>query len=83
MSDISRAALSPVPPVPNAALLELLRRAARLVLDEDLAARMDAGLAGDPDGPLVPLPAKVEPARVVPAFPLVAYRVLVDGFGYR
>lgn len=33
--------------------------------------------AGDPDGPLVPLPAKHEPARVVPEFPLTAYRAML------
>lgn len=34
----------------------------------------------DPDGPLVPLPERTEPARVPPPFPLTAYRAMVgDG----
>lgn len=33
----------------------------------------------DPDGPLVPLSLRTPPARVVPEFPLSAYRVLVEG----
>lgn len=31
---------------------------------------------GDPDGDLVPLPAKPEPSRVVPELPLSTYRYL-------
>lgn len=37
----------------------------------------DEKLGGDPDGPLVPLPAKHNPMRVVPDFPLTAYRALL------
>ena len=31
---------------------------------------------GDPDGALVPLPAKPEPARVIPDMPLATYQYL-------
>lgn len=31
----------------------------------------------DPDGPHVPLPVKPEPVRVVPAFPLTTYQVML------
>lgn len=34
-------------------------------------------ISGDPDGPIVPLPQRQPPQRVVPEFPLSAYRALV------
>lgn len=34
-------------------------------------------ITGDSDGPLVPLPAKPDPVRVPPPFPLTAYQALL------
>lgn len=53
----------------------------RVVLRWDGAAWVTRALseltvAGDPDGPLVPLPVRHVPERVVPLFPLTAYEVL-------
>lgn len=51
-------------------------RCPRIFLDPGtLMQRPEA--SGDPDGPLVPLPAKALPERVVPAFPLTAYQALL------
>ena len=36
-----------------------------------------AAVDADPDGPLVPLPAKPAPLRVPPPFPLTAYQALI------
>jgi hypothetical protein len=44
---------------------------------------MELVSAGDPDGPLAPLPVKRPAERVVPAFPLTAYCAMVAGERYR